>query len=203
MLHKFDLAQDGNFKKMRNHILRILLTLFIVLFIAPTLPSVALSADDLEARLETSFYYAKKYAADEDVMKHLEVDNMNRDPAFLIEDKEKLTVINFWAPWCSGCVTELPTLKRFQEQNQDVRVIYVAENRSGFPAVKKMADEMGLPVENSFYDSRGYIKRWLDANVFPTTIVVSPNGQFLYRFEGDTDWSKPLMAEAIKSMKNR
>ncbi len=185
---------------MKRFYIRLLYVVLLALGVGLSPVGSAYSDNSIGKRLEGEFYSVKKYGPDEEVMRHLEVENMNRDPAFLIEDKEKISVINFWAPWCSGCVTELPTLKRFQDKHPDVRVIYVAETRSGFQAVKKMADEMGLPTEYSFYDGRSYIKRWLNTSVYPTTVVVSPKGEILYRFEGDTDWSAPLMSDMIKSL---
>lgn len=179
----------------------IFLFFLALIFAAGAGSNPAKSEESLDKKLGKAFYSVNKYKVGEEVLRTLEVETMSRDPAFLLQDKEKLTIINYWASWCSGCITELPTLTQFQGKNPDVRVIYVGDNKNGFEAIKKMADQYGLPEENSYYDSRGYIKRWLNVGVYPTTLVVSPTGDILYRFEGDSDWSKPVMSELVSALK--
>ncbi len=146
--------------------------------------------------LNADFFKVKKYDGDQ-LIRNLEVETMDRDPAFLIQDKHKLTIINYWAPWCGVCMVELPSLVLLQKTRPDIRIIYVAENRNGFFDVEKVFKDQGLPFENSYYDSRTYIKRWLDVKTFPTSIIVNPSGQIMYRLEGDGKWSDPYMQKFI------
>ncbi|MDD3020626.1 MAG: TlpA disulfide reductase family protein [Alphaproteobacteria bacterium] len=143
---------------------------------------------DIQKQLDEDFFKVKKYDGDQ-LIRNLEVETMNRDPAFLIQDKHKLTIINFWAPWCGVCMVELPSLTLLQKNRPDVHIIFVAENRNGFADVEKIYKDIGLPFENSFYDNRTYIKRWLDVKTFPTSIIVNPEGQVMYRLEGDGKWN--------------
>ena len=92
MFHEFGLAQDRKFIKMNDVFLRALLVPLVVSFLTLITPERAHSAESIDSRLEAAFYYVKKYNPDEQVMKNLEVETMNRDPAFLLEDKQKRQV---------------------------------------------------------------------------------------------------------------
>ncbi|MBE2192159.1 MAG: TlpA family protein disulfide reductase [Alphaproteobacteria bacterium] len=153
-----------------------------------------------KAELKEDFVTVERYDGSL-LMKTLEVDDMNRDSAFLTQDKEKLTIINYWAPWCAICMVELPVLRLFQKERPDIRVLYVAENRDGFFAAKDVIDEKELPYEDSFFDARNYIRRWLSIKIFPTSIIVSPDGKILYRVEGDGNWTSAYMQEFLNSLK--
>lgn len=37
----------------------------------------------------------------------------------------KITIVDFWAPWCGPCRTQLPILEKFASQNEDVQVVKV------------------------------------------------------------------------------
>lgn len=44
----------------------------------------------------------------------------------LAEQKGKWVLVNFWAPWCSECLQEIPELNALQKQHKDIFVISVA-----------------------------------------------------------------------------
>ena len=41
------------------------------------------------------------------------------------EWRQKLLIINFWAPWCPPCVEEMPTLKKIQSTYKSKNVLFV------------------------------------------------------------------------------
>lgn len=43
----------------------------------------------------------------------------------LYENRGKLTVINFWATWCTPCVAEIPYFDKLAEENPDITVIAI------------------------------------------------------------------------------
>src|SRR3990167_3203393 len=43
---------------------------------------------------------------------------------FLSTLKGKWVVLNVWAPWCSGCIKEIPELNRFYKNNQNKNIVF-------------------------------------------------------------------------------
>ncbi len=104
--------------------------------------------------------------------------------------KGKVVVLNFWATWCAPCKEELPTLQTLHDLSDSQTVVLTINVRE--PAARAMrylqSTGMTLPVIS---DPKGDIaKRW-GVTVYPTTILIAPNGQARWRIMGDVDWSGP------------
>src|ERR1043166_6877308 len=44
----------------------------------------------------------------------------------MMNDGQKVKVINFWATWCAPCIKEMPFLERLNKENKDVKVLLVS-----------------------------------------------------------------------------
>lgn len=160
----------------------------------------ARAADSFKDALEKDFYKVDIYRAGEKKLEPVELDTMGRTRAVLSHDPARVTLINFWASWCAVCAVDLPNFRALQQSRSDIRFMYVGENKDGFEAIDEMATRLGLPGTDSFYDSRSFMKRWLDVRTFPTTIIVAPSGDILYRLEGDGDWRSEYMKNFLDSL---
>ena len=52
--------------------------------------------------------------------------NFEEFESSLLNESEKIYVINFWATWCAPCVEELPHFTKLAKQHKDVEVILVS-----------------------------------------------------------------------------
>jgi thiol-disulfide isomerase/thioredoxin len=100
----------------------------------------------------------------------------------------KVMVLNFWATWCAPCKDELPTLQTLHDISDHQTVVLTVNVRE--PAVRAarymQSTGMTFPVIS---DAKGELaKRW-GVTVYPTTILIAPNGQARWRIVGDADWS--------------
>lgn len=116
-----------------------------------------------------------------------ELEGYNPDIYFTIYDREghtieesifaehKLTMINFWEPWCGPCVSEMPELERLYEdyQDQGLLIIGVYSTDNMEEEVEQVLQNAGTTYPICFYDpafdpyQSGYV---------PTTIFVDENG---------------------------
>jgi thiol-disulfide isomerase/thioredoxin len=101
----------------------------------------------------------------------------------------KAVVINFWATWCAPCLEELPSLQTLSDfsQGADVQVLTVNVKDPISRIQSFMArNAFTLAVVS---DRQGEIAKQWGVKVFPTTVLLSPQGKPLWRVEGAVDWS--------------
>ncbi|MBO4746589.1 MAG: TlpA family protein disulfide reductase [Clostridiales bacterium] len=118
------------------------------------------------------------------------VDNGNFDPDLTFKTTDlngneitenvfvghKVTMINFWEPWCGPCVAEMPELEKLYEayKDQGFQIIGVFSASDQMDEVNQVISDAGItyPIANyvSEFDrfQTGYV---------PTTIFVDENGK--------------------------
>jgi thiol-disulfide isomerase/thioredoxin len=102
----------------------------------------------------------------------------------------KVVVLNFWATWCAPCKDELPTLQTLHDISDSQTVVLTINVREPAARAARYMQSTGMtfPVIS---DATGDLaKRW-GVTVYPTTILIAPNGQARWRVVGDVDWSGP------------
>jgi thiol-disulfide isomerase/thioredoxin len=100
----------------------------------------------------------------------------------------KVVVLNFWATWCTPCKDELPTLQTLHDISDSETVVLTINVREPAARAARYMQSTGMtfPVMS---DVKGELaKRW-GVTVYPTTILIAPNGQARWRIVGDVDWS--------------
>jgi thiol-disulfide isomerase/thioredoxin len=109
--------------------------------------------------------------------------------------KGQVVLLHFWATWCAPCSKELPTLQALQTQRagEGFAIVPVAldfnKTQPQITQFMKKHGAEGLPAlmvpEND--------KAWDTLATFPlpTSFLIGPNGQVLYKMIGDADWVSP------------
>ncbi len=114
---------------------------------------------------------------------------------------DDVTVVNFWASWCTPCLVEIPQLIAFRDRwkSKRVRVVGVAVG-SGSPAVirrfaaqHQMAYDLLLMEEG---EARRYLSKLHLPEALPITLVVDRHGVIQRKFFGPH--SEPQFAEAAR-----
>lgn len=108
----------------------------------------------------------------------------------------KTVVLNFWGSWCPPCIEEIPEFAAWSAENPDVPILGIAV-RSG-SGEKLARDAKRLGVTWPVLESDGDVLDAYRVGVFPTTIVVGPDGKIQGTAQGaiDADGLDALVAAA-------
>lgn len=180
---------------IHSHFVNLFFAAALIFFASvPALSYAGGDIDSQKAEFSKAFFL-------ESFPKVIEHEGENPLPILLLktlEDKEieldvqtsEYRLINLWATWCAPCIHEIPTLTKLDQRLNDLSVVFISFD---FPddarTLKALMNKKGIPEIETYYSSDNQI--WKDLNVqgLPTTYLISPEGQILYTFLGDTDWN--------------
>ncbi len=108
----------------------------------------------------------------------------------------KTVVLNFWGSWCGPCVQEIPEFAAWSAANADVPILGIAARSGSGAKLAENAARLGVtwPVLESDDDVLGAY----NVQVFPTTVVVGPDGVIKTVMRGaiDADGLERLVSSA-------
>ena len=104
----------------------------------------------------------------------------------------KFVLVNFWATWCPPCVKEMPALNtlynKLNSRGFNVVGVHVGP---ALAAVKQFLKDR--PVDfDIVIDKNMSLASWEVAGL-PTTFLVSPSGEIIYRAVGEREWDSQEM----------
>lgn len=100
----------------------------------------------------------------------------------------KLTILNFWEPWCGPCVSEMPDLQRLSQEyaGKGVQVIGVFATPNADEEVQAVLDKTGVTYPILRYTSEF---DFLQTGYVPTTVIIGSSGNVLTEpFSGAMDY---------------
>ena len=91
---------------------------------------------------------------------------------------QKLTMINFWEPWCHNCVEEMPDLNKLYEEYKDkgflILGVYGSDHSSIDNEIADTIKNTGVTYPNLRYCKEFSI--WLE-DLLPLTVFLDENGK--------------------------
>lgn len=117
----------------------------------------------------------------------------------LKDTRGKITILNFWASWCSPCQMEAPHLQTFYENNKDM-VEILAVNITSKDVRKDMEKfvnehQITFPV---LLDETGDVSTMYGAFTIPTTIFLNEEGVIVQEFVGPME--EAFLTEVVESI---
>ena len=118
-----------------------------------------------------------------------------------IEEKGKITVVNFWATWCKPCKEELDNINAdyLEEWKDDYDIEFIAvsmDNSRTKPKVQGVVDTKGWEYDilcnpdTSAYQSLGF-------NACPYTLLLDAKGNIVYKHNGYKPGDEEELEEEI------
>lgn len=98
-----------------------------------------------------------------------------------------VVILDFWATWCTPCITEIPKYNALHAEygDEDVHLIGVTVQSGSADDVRAFASDPDHPIEyplamgdSAIVDDYGPI--W----GFPTTLLISPDGEIVKTWQG-------------------
>ncbi len=115
----------------------------------------------------------------------------------------KITVISFWATWCTPCKKELNNLNElYDEWKEKYNMVIVSvstDNSRNVPKVKPYVDGQGWGFD-CLLDVNEDLKRAMNAVSIPFTILLDANGTIVYSHTGYLEGDEFVLEEKIKSL---
>ena len=99
--------------------------------------------------------------------------------------ENQIVILNFWAPWCLPCRTEIPYLIELQMRNNPSLVIIGIAIDQREP-VRRFEDEVGLNYLSLIGETQGIelMQRYGASSALPLTLVFDRAGKLRHRILG-------------------
>jgi len=103
--------------------------------------------------------------------------------------KGQITVLSFWATWCSPCKRELDAISELYpkwKSDYNTRLIAITiDNARALTQVKPIIEEKGWEYD-VLVDSKQELQQALNFQAIPQTFVIDPEGNIVFQHEGYT-----------------
>lgn len=129
----------------------------------------------------------------------LHLKNMDEVYVNIKDLKGKVVIVNFWATWCPPCRREMSSLERLHLATRDKNVVILAidvgeDIDTVFPFMGNINPSPSFPI---LFDTRGEVMAQWKVRGLPSTYIVNPDGNIIYRAIGGREFDHPEILQAV------
>ncbi|MBS1952251.1 MAG: TlpA family protein disulfide reductase [Bacteroidetes bacterium] len=115
--------------------------------------------------------------------------------------KGKTIFLNLWATWCPPCRSEMPSIQKVFDTIDKTKIEFVMlslDKDGQLDKVKKYVakNEFTFPV----FMPSGYLSEQLNVPSIPTTFVISPQGNIVYKEIGMRNYNTPKFMKFLTEL---
>lgn len=135
----------------------------------------------------------------EDADYDIQLKGINVPNANLKDFKGKnLVFLNFWGTWCAPCREEWPTIQKLYDAKKGKVDFVLIAMMDKEDAVRKFLEENNYTVP--VYLAESPINDRILPKVFPTTLLLDPNGRILMKEDATKDWNADSVHQFIDNL---
>lgn len=130
------------------------------------------------------------------------VHDRNGRPWRLADQRGKVVLLNFWSITCPPCLEEMPaleTLSELAERWDDVEIVAVSTDE-GWDAVSTVLPT-NPKLTHLFDPDKSVTQGMFGTELYPETWIIDGRGVVRLRFDGQFDWSSPLVLDVIEGFR--
>lgn len=118
------------------------------------------------------------------------------DPVELRHFEEDVLVVNFWATWCAPCLVEMPSMANLHDRyrRRGVRVVAITDEES--QTVRRFLDQNPYPF-TILIDHDGDMAGRLGIWAVPWTLVLDSRRRLVHFHQGARRWDTPDVLQSL------
>lgn len=127
--------------------------------------------------------------------------NLERKNYQLSHSKNKIILLHFWATWCPPCIRELPNLERMNQllKRNNFELITISADEK-LDTVKAFMEKHNYTFKVGFDPEMKIITGKFNVSTLPTSIITDRAGKVIGYAQGEVNWNKPELVQAIKNI---
>lgn len=123
-----------------------------------------------------------------------------------LAQKDKITIISFWATWCAPCQKELtaiaPKYEGWQKNYNTDIVAVTIDNAQGLPKVKPMVAQKRWKY-TVVSDVNSQLLNQLGSQTVPFTVIIDKKGNVVYTHNGYKDGDEAELEKKIAALSTK
>lgn len=133
----------------------------------------------------------------------LKLDDLKGTPWNLAQHKGKVVLVNFWATWCEPCRAEMPSMQTLADRLGPDKLVVVGVNYQE-PETRIQRFISTTKVKFTILlDRDGEAARAWTRRIFPTSVLVGPDGRARSVIVGEFDWASPAAEKMVQDLLRR
>jgi thiol-disulfide isomerase/thioredoxin len=130
----------------------------------------------------------------------LKLDTLDQAPWNLAQYKGRVVLVNFWATWCEPCRAEMPSMQALADRLGPDKLVVVGVNyQEPETRIQRFLSTTQVKFTILLDRDGAAAKAWT-RRIFPTSVLVGPDGRARTVVVGEFDWASGAAEKLIRDL---